>query len=100
MRKLIQVAALLAALLATPVAIAQGSGDEPMRPGMMPGMTDEEGMSGMMGQDGGMMGMMQMMQQMGEMMQTCNEMMQAMMEHRGAMPDAGSGAPEAEDDNG
>ncbi|MGF1623991.1 MAG: hypothetical protein ACFCVH_03835 [Alphaproteobacteria bacterium] len=103
MFKSIQATALAAALLAAPVALAQGPGndrdaDAPMDSEMMPGMTDQEGMAGMMDQEG-MTGMMPMMQQMGEMMQTCNTMMQAMID-RPETPGTEPGTPDVNGEDG
>ena len=102
MFKPIQATALVAALLAAPVALAQGPGndrdaDAPMDSEMMPGMPDQEGMAGMMDQD--MTGMMPMMQQMGEMMETCNTMMQAMIDHS-ETPATEPSAPDANGEEG
>ena len=85
-------AAALAALLATPFAVAQESGEQTSGQ-MMPGGEamggDMSNMQGMMP----MMQMMQMMQQMGPMMEQCTEMMAAMTEQM-------KSAPNGQDDNG
>lgn len=69
-------AAVIAMLLAAPVALAQTQGQPTQPPKTMPntGMMNQGDMSGMMGQGG----MMDMMTQMNEMMESCNKMMQTM----------------------
>lgn len=76
MKTRLGLAAAFAALIAAPMAFAQGDaalGQMMQGDGMMGGE-----MSGMQG----MMGMMQMMNQMGPMMEACTEMMQETAHHR------------------
>ncbi|HET7409706.1 MAG TPA: hypothetical protein VFJ13_05855 [Paracoccaceae bacterium] len=93
--------ALLAGMLAAPLALAQDQEPEApaagetmpgtMGEGGMPGMMGEEGTPGMMGEGGmPMMGMMRMMQQMAPMMDACLAMMEEHGESESA-PDAQGG---------
>lgn len=85
--------AVLSALLAAPLVVAQERGEQspshmtPNGGGAVGG--DMANMQGMMS----MMQMMQMMQQMGPMMEQCTEMMAAMTEQM-------KSAPHGQDDNG